>query len=187
MKILLIDNYDSFTYNLVHILQKYVDDVIVVRNDNLNQITISDYDKLVISPGPGIPSEAGDLMPFLKENIHKISCLGICLGLQAIAEVYNSKLLKISKVLHGVVSEIDSFDCKESIFLNIDDPIEIGHYHSWVIDPENIAKDLIITSHSNNLIMSIKHKKYDITGIQFHPESIMTPKGEQMIKNWLRN
>lgn len=185
MRVLLIDNYDSFTYNLVHILEQHCQEVIVVRNDKLANIDINYFDKLVISPGPGIPSESGDLIPFLKQNISKISCLGICLGLQAIAEVFDSKLLKINDVLHGVTSEIDTFESQDIIFKGIEKPIQIGHYHSWVIDPSNLGKELVATSMSNQLIMSISHKKMDIKGIQFHPESIMSPKGEQMIKNWL--
>lgn len=185
MKVLLIDNYDSFTYNLVHILEKYCQEVVVVRNDKLNNIDINDFDKLVISPGPGIPSEAGDLIDFLSQNISKISCLGICLGLQAIAEVFDSKLLKINNVLHGVVSKIEFFDSQDILFKGISHPIEVGHYHSWVVDPENIGDQLRITSKSDGLIMSISHKRFDVKGIQFHPESIMTPKGEKMIENWL--
>jgi anthranilate synthase component 2 len=187
MKVLLIDNYDSFTYNLVHILEKHSCQVDVIRNDKLSQINVSDYSKLVISPGPGIPSEAGDLLPFLNKNISKISCLGICLGLQAIAEVFDSKLLKINNVLHGVVTKLDSYISDEFLFKNINHPIEIGHYHSWVIDPKNISDQLEVTSFSNDLIMSIRHKTLNIRGIQFHPESIMTPKGEKMIVNWLNN
>lgn len=185
MKVLLIDNYDSFTYNLVHILEKYCQEVVVVRNDKLNNIDINDFDKLVISPGPGIPSEAGDLIDFLSQNISKVSCLGICLGLQAIAEVFDSKLLKINNVLHGVVSKIEFFDSQDILFKGISYPIEVGHYHSWVVDPENIGDQLRITSKSDGLIMSISHKRFDIKGIQFHPESIMTPRGEKMIENWL--
>jgi anthranilate synthase component 2 len=187
MKVLLIDNYDSFTYNLVHILEKYCQEVVVVRNDKLDSIEINNFDKLVISPGPGIPSEAGSLIDFLYKNITKISCLGICLGLQAIAEVFDSKLLKINDVLHGVVSRVEFFDSKDILFKGINHPIEIGHYHSWVIDPDNIGMQLKITSKSNGLIMTISHKKLDIKGIQFHPESIMTPKGEKMIENWLKS
>lgn len=187
MKVLLIDNYDSFTYNLVHILEKHCQEVVVVRNDKLDEIEVNDFDKLVVSPGPGIPSEAGNLLQFLNQNITKISCLGICLGLQAIAEVFDSKLFKISNVLHGVVSEIDSFDSKDILFNGINYPIEVGHYHSWAIDSNNIGEQLKITSKSDGLIMSVSHEKLDIKGIQFHPESIMTPKGEKMIENWLKN
>jgi anthranilate synthase component 2 len=125
------------------------------------------------------------LIPFLKQNISKISSLGICLGLQAIAEVFGSKLLKINEVLHGVTSEIDTFESQDILFKGIEKPIQIGHYHSWVIDPNNVGKELVVTSTSNHLIMSISHKKLDIKGIQFHPESILSPKGERMIKNWL--
>ena len=121
----------------------------------------------------------------MNQNISKISCLGICLGLQAIAEVFDSKLLKINNVLHGVVSKIEFFDSQDILFKGISHPIEVGHYHSWVVDPENIGDQLRITSKSDGLIMSISHKRFDVKGIQFHPESIMTPRGEKMIENWL--
>jgi anthranilate synthase component 2 len=187
MRVLLIDNFDSFTFNLVHIIEKYATKVDVIRNNNLENININNYDKLLISPGPGLPNDSGDLIPFLKKNAKKISCLGICLGHQALAQIFGSKLLNISNVKHGVTSIITEYDSTDYLFKDINGNIEIGHYHSWVVDNENLGNNWLITSKSEDLIMSISHKKYDIKGIQFHPESIMTKKGEKILENWLFN
>jgi anthranilate synthase component 2 len=168
-------------------VEKYCDYVDVRRNDELSDIDISQYDKLLISPGPGLPIEAGDLIPFLTKYAKKISCLGICLGHQALAEVFGSKLLKINEVKHGVASEIINFDKNEIIFKGLKTPIVIGHYHSWVIDPDNIGDQWQITSMSDNLVMSIRHTKFDVKGLQFHPESVMTKEGENILKNWINN
>ena len=186
MKIAVIDNYDSFTFNLVHYLEKNNALVTVFRNDELEIDELLDYDKILLSPGPGLPNEAGILLKII-ETYHKTKpILGICLGHQAIAEFFGAKLENQKSVTHGEADEIFKTDENEDLFEDISNPITVGRYHSWIVSNDNFPYDLEITSVNNdNQIMSLRHKNYDIKGIQFHPESILTPNGETIIKNWL--
>lgn len=189
MKIVLIDNYDSFTYNLVHLILK-IDPTIhldIVRNDQFNIQDLEKYDKIMLSPGPGIPAESGLLLACIKTYYHNKSILGICLGHQAIGEVFGAKLINLSNVYHGVATKINVIN-DTRLFNELPNSFEVGRYHSWIVDKDNLPTDLIITSiDENNYIMSLKHTKYDVEGVQFHPESILTPLGEKIIKNWLNN
>ena len=187
MKVLIIDNYDSFTYNIVHFVEQITDDFLVLRNDEIDFSIINKFDKIILSPGPGLPKEAGKLTTVIKEFYTKKSILGICLGHQAIGEVLGLKLRNIQRVKHGEQSFLIEIDNEEIIFKGLSVPIQVGHYHSWVIDESNDFKNWMITAKSENLIMAISHKKYDLKGLQFHPESIMTIEGCQMIKNWLNS
>ena len=186
MKIAGIDNYDSFTFNLVHYLEKHDAFVTVFRNDELEIDELLEYDKILLSPGPGLPNEAGIILKII-ETYHKTKpILGICLGHQAIAEFFGAKLENQKSVTHGEADEIFKTDENEDLFKNISNPITVGRYHSWIVSNDNFPDVLEITSVSNdNQIMSLRHKNYNIKGIQFHPESILTPHGETIIKNWL--
>lgn len=186
MKILIIDNYDSFTFNLVHIVRELGHEVDVYRNDKITVEAAKTYDKIILSPGPGIPDEAGVMKAVIKELGPTHSILGVCLGHQGIAEVYGASLINIPKVLHGVTSEITVKDPSSIMFKNVSPTFTACHYHSWAVQPESITPELIVTAVNNEgLIMGIRHREYDIEGVQFHPESVMTPEGKQMMKNWL--
>ncbi|MCH8318552.1 MAG: aminodeoxychorismate/anthranilate synthase component II [Bacteroidetes bacterium] len=186
MKILVFDNYDSFTYNLVHLIQKVgYHDIEVHRNDKLGLKDINKFDKILLSPGPGIPSEAGSLLKVIEKYAPSKSILGVCLGHQAIAEVFGGKLTNMKNVLHGVTTTVKILNPQDSLFNGLPKKFKIGHYHSWIVD-NDLPESLIVTAiNENNDIMAIKHKKYDVLGVQFHPESILTEYGEQIIKNWL--
>jgi anthranilate synthase component 2 len=184
-QILVIDNYDSFTYNLVHYLEALNCEVTVLRN---NEVTIEDtenYNKILLSPGPGIPSEAGNLLPVLKACTHK-SILGICLGQQAIAEVFGGSLINLKTVYHGVAATIKITAADETLFSGLGNKFSVGRYHSWSVSPITLPDVLEVTStdESGN-IMSIRHKELDIKGVQFHPESILTPNGKHILNNWI--
>lgn len=187
MKILVFDNYDSFTYNLVHLVEKITHTKVdVYRNDQIPLEKVKEYDKIILSPGPGIPVEAGLLLPLIKEYASSKSILGVCLGHQAIGEAFGGKLLNLSTVFHGVATncrlEID--DCR--LFEGLPKEIEVGRYHSWIVSDENFPKELEVTARDeNNYIMALQHKKFDVQGVQFHPESVLTPMGEQILRNWL--
>jgi anthranilate synthase component 2 len=191
MKILVFDNYDSFTYNLVHLVEKILHQKVdVYRNDEIALERVKDYDKIILSPGPGIPEEAGLLLPLIKEYASSKSILGVCLGHQAIGEAFGGKLVNLSTVYHGVATEIQVGSQKSGVrsqlFNGLPDKIEVGRYHSWVVSDENFPGELEITARDeNNFIMGLQHKKYDVQGVQFHPESVLTPKGEQIMRNWL--
>lgn len=187
MKVVIIDNYDSFTYNLVHLVEKIIQDVVVVyKNDSFNTSAIEEFDKIILSPGPGLPQQAGKTLDVIDEFKSKKSILGVCLGHQAIGVAFESKLKNLDAVFHGIDSNIYNVGNKDFLFTNIEMPMQVGRYHSWVIDKETINDELIITSvDEHNNIMSLKHKHFDINGVQFHPESIMTPKGEILMSNWL--
>ncbi|MFV0521662.1 MAG: anthranilate synthase component II [Mangrovibacterium sp.] len=189
MKIIIIDNYDSFTYNLVHAVNKITGEKIdVVRNDELELADLKDYDKIILSPGPGVPSEAGLLMDIIAEYADKKSILGVCLGHQAIGEYFGAKLVNMGSVLHGIASRASLVSPDDKLFKNLGKEFEIGHYHSWLVSSENMPDCLEVTSlDEKNQIMSIKHKSYDVRGVQFHPESVLTPMGEQMIANWVNS
>jgi anthranilate synthase component 2 len=186
MRILVFDNYDSFTYNLVHYLEKVSDSVVdVFRNDKISLEEINRYDKILISPGPGLPSEAGILMNLLRKYAPVKSILGICLGHQAIGEAFGGKLKNLDTVYHGVATEM--LVVKEDIlFHNIPKKFKAGRYHSWVVDEETFPDELEITvKDENGYVMGLRHKKFDVRGVQFHPESILTEYGLEMIKNWV--
>lgn len=188
MKILVIDNYDSFTYNLVHIIRALGHATDIFRNDKITVEEVKKYDKILLSPGPGIPDEAGIMKDVVKEYGPSKSILGICLGHQGIAEVYGARLFNIPKVLHGVTSTGTVSDRSEYLFRNVSDTFQATHYHSWAVLPESIPSELKVTSVNNEgLIMGLSHVRYDVKGLQFHPESIMTPEGPTMIENWINH
>lgn len=185
MKIAVIDNFDSFTYNLVHYIEEMGVSVDVFRNNELENIDLELFNKILLSPGPGIPDEAGELKEIIKKYAPTKSIFGICLGLQAIGEVFGGKLIQLNKVYHGVSTNALKI-CDDYIFNNIPNEIQVGRYHSWVISEENLPTNLIITStDENGLIMSLKHSYYDVRGVQYHPESILTPFGKKILKNWI--
>ncbi|MDU8885347.1 aminodeoxychorismate/anthranilate synthase component II [Yeosuana sp. MJ-SS3] len=186
-KILVIDNYDSFTYNLVHYLEDLGCDVTVKRNDQLTIEDVKPFDKIVLSPGPGIPDEAGLLKSIIKEYAPTKSILGVCLGQQAIGEVFGGSLVNLDTVFHGVATQVTITSEDEILFKGLNKNIEVGRYHSWVVHPD-LPEVLEATSFDeNNQIMSLRHKTYDVKGVQFHPESVLTPDGKRILKNWLNN
>lgn len=187
MKILIIDNYDSFTYNLVHLAEQFADKVLVIRNDEVDFSIIDQYDKIILSPGPGLPEDAGNLKEFVKEFSSRKSILGVCLGHQALGQVFSLKIRNISNVKHGEQSILSEVYKEEVLFKDLKEPIEVGHYHSWVIDETNNFEDWTITAKSKDLIMAISHKYLDLKGVQFHPESVLTPFGKQMLENWIKS
>ena len=186
MKILVFDNYDSFTYNLVHLVEKITNQkVTVLRNDQITLEEVAAYDKIILSPGPGIPSEAGLLLSLIKQYAASKSILGVCLGHQAIGEAFGATLENLSTVYHGVATSI-KIDNSSYLFNGLTDTIEVGRYHSWVIANNNFPDTLkVIATDENGLVMAIEHTSYDVCGVQFHPESVLTPNGETVIKNWL--
>jgi anthranilate synthase component II len=184
-KVIVIDNYDSFTYNLVHYLEDLNCDVTVYRNNEFDLEEIEPFDKIVLSPGPGIPNEAGLLKEVIKKYASTKSILGICLGQQAIGEVFGAELMNLEKVYHGIATTIFITE-NDTLFNDLPSEIEVGRYHSWVIDKNTIPEVLKVTSvDENGEIMSIKHISLDIKAVQFHPESILTPFGKKMLENWL--
>ena len=191
MKILVFDNYDSFTYNLVHLVEKITHEKVEVhRNDQIAMEKIKGYDKIILSPGPGIPVEAGLLLPLIKEYASSKPILGVCLGHQAIGEAFGGKLTNLRSVYHGVATKIEvrseESGTRSSLFDGLPDELEVGRYHSWVVSEENFPKELEITARDENgMIMALQHKTYDVKGVQFHPESVLTPMGEHILKNWL--
>lgn len=226
MKILVFDNYDSFTYNLVHLVEKILHQKVEVhRNDQIPLEKVKDYDKIILSPGPGIPEEAGLLLPLIKEYAASKSILGVCLGHQAIGQAFGGKLVNLSTVYHGVATPIQLINretakpagnrqpatgnekpatgnrqlvtatevtevpstASNSLFEGLPNEFEVGRYHSWVVSEEGFPEELEITARdANNFIMALQHKQYDVQGVQFHPESVLTPKGEDILRNWLK-
>jgi len=186
-KILVIDNYDSFTYNLVHYLQDLNCEVTVKRNDKLSLEEVEGFEKILLSPGPGIPDEAGLLKPIIEKYGSTKTILGICLGQQAIAEVYGGSIENLNKVYHGVSTSIERINDDQVLYKDIPRELEVGRYHSWVVSKE-LPKDLIPTSvDENGEIMSLKHVEHDVRAVQYHPESILTPEGKKMLKNWVES
>ncbi len=187
-KILVIDNYDSFTYNLVHLINELGYQAEVWRNDKFNLADVAAYDKILLSPGPGIPEEAGLLLEVIKTYAPNKSIMGVCLGQQAIAESFGGSLLNLGRPMHGIATPIAVLDNNEPTFKGCLAPIEVGRYHSWVVDPANLPESLAVTAvDGDGQIMALRHKTYDVCGVQFHPESVLTPSGKQMMKNWLEN
>jgi len=188
MKILVLDNYDSFTYNLVHILVElgYGDTTDVFRNDKINLEEVEKYDKILLSPGPGLPKDAGIMPELLKKYSPTKSILGVCLGHQAIGEAFGGELFNMPVVLHGVANDTIRTDVKDALFEELPGSFRVCRYHSWSVVAENLPADLLVTSKdAEGNIMSMRHKKYSVRGVQFHPESILTEHGKQMINNWV--
>lgn len=186
MKVLVIDNYDSFTYNLVHYLEELNCEVTVYRNDEFELNSLNEFDKIVLSPGPGVPDEAGLLKEVIKTYAPTKSILGVCLGQQAIGEVFGGTLLNLDKVYHGVATQISIVKNDDALFRGLNEKLDVGRYHSWVVNPEDFPEVLEITSvDDTGQIMSLKHKEWDVRGVQFHPESVLTPAGKTMLKNWI--
>jgi anthranilate synthase component 2 len=196
MKVLVFDNYDSFTYNLVHLVEKILHQKVDVhRNDQIPLEKVADYDKIILSPGPGVPSEAGMLLPLIKEYAPKKSILGVCLGHQAIGEAFGGKLVNLSTVYHGVATPVkkvrlETSDVKREesdLFDGLPEQFEVGRYHSWIVSEEGFPKELEVTAKDEQgYIMGLQHKSFDVQGVQFHPESVLTPQGEVILRNWLK-
>ncbi len=185
MKILVLDNYDSFTYNLVQYLQELTEDVIdVFRNDEITLDKVDEYDLIVLSPGPGVPKDAGIMPELIKQYASTKVIFGVCLGLQAIGEAFGGELHNLTQVFHGIETTIEITELDDPLYKDIPQGIKVGRYHSWVVKKENLPEDLKITAvDDEGMIMSLQHKKYEISGVQFHPESIMTESGKEMLLN----
>lgn len=188
MEILVFDNYDSFTYNLVHLVEKITGEKVdVYRNDQIALADVTVYNKIILSPGPGIPEEAGLLLPLIREYASTKSILGVCLGHQAIAEAFGGSLINLSTVYHGVATPIKIQNSKSKILNGLPEIIEVGRYHSWIVNEDDFPGELEITARDENgYIMALQHKTYDVQGVQFHPESVLTPDGEKILRNWLK-
>lgn len=187
MKTVIIDNYDSFTYNLAHLVKELGTEVSVVRNDQFRLSELKPFDKIILSPGPGIPTEAGLLMDVVDAYAPVKPILGVCLGHQAIGEYFGGKLTNLSQVFHGIASTI-SITAPDYIYKELPAQVQVGRYHSWVVDNEGLPDCLEVTSVSEEgQIMSLRHKQYDVRGIQYHPESVLTPEGRKIIANWLKH
>ncbi|MGK7396883.1 MAG: anthranilate synthase component II [Candidatus Cyclobacteriaceae bacterium M3_2C_046] len=189
MKILVLDNYDSFTYNLVHMIKElgFGDQMEIYRNDKIDLEQVNRYDKIMLSPGPGIPEEAGIMPELIRQYGSGKSILGVCLGHQAVAEAYGARLLNMPKVLHGIANKAIVLQNDELLFQDVPDNFLVCRYHSWTVVPESVNGDLEITARDEeNHVLAIRHKHYDVRGVQFHPESILTEHGMKMIDNWLR-
>lgn len=187
MKVLVIDNYDSFTYNLVHYLEDLDCEVVVKRNDKLTLEEVNDFEKIVLSPGPGIPDEAGLLKPIIEKYAPTKSILGVCLGQQAIGEVFGGSISNLDTVYHGVATNVALSVDDEELFKGLEKEFPVGRYHSWVVDTD-LPDSLEATSFDENgQIMSLRHKEYDVKGVQYHPESVLTPNGKQILKNWIES
>ena len=186
MKLLIIDNYDSFTYNLVQLVEQAgVSDFLLIKNDELRNLKPTDFDKVMISPGPGVASEAGELLPFLQYYMNTKAILGICLGYEAIAEVCGGKLIQLPEPMHGIRNK-GKVLADAKIFQGLPRNFYIGHYHSWIIEKGSFPSELeSMLEDDNGLIMAFRHRQLDLQGLQFHPESIMTEYGFEMIRNWL--
>ena len=186
-RILVFDNYDSFTYNLVHLVEKITGHKVeVARNDRIPLEDIRRYDKIILSPGPGIPAEAGLLLPLIREYASSKSILGVCLGHQAIGEAFGGKLINLSTVYHGVATPVQVLK-PGGLFQGLPDTLEVGRYHSWVVSDEGLPAELEVTARDENrYIMGLRHKSLPVEGVQFHPESVLTPNGEQLMMNWLK-
>ena len=187
MKIVIIDNYDSFTYNLAHVVKQLGAELKVFRNDRFELNDLEPFDKIILSPGPGIPSEAGKMPEVIKCYAGKKPILGVCLGHQAIGEAFGAHLENLSTVFHGVATPVHIVK-KDYLFEGLPETIEVGRYHSWVVSTENLPECIEVTGLSEEgQIMSLRHRDMDIRGIQYHPESVLTPAGETIIKNWLEH
>lgn len=189
MKILVLDNYDSFTYNLVHAIKELTDaQVDVYRNDKISLEDVAAYDKIVLSPGPGVPDEAGILKPLIAQYGSSKSIFGVCLGCQAIAEVYGGRLLNMNKVYHGVSTPVKITNTDDISFIGLPEVIDVGRYHSWVVAADQIPEGIKVSSvDEEGNVMAIFHESHDVRGVQFHPESVLTPRGKEIIANFLNS
>ena len=186
MKTVIIDNYDSFTYNLAHLVKELGAEVDVLRNDKFELEELEKYDKIILSPGPGIPEEAGLLLEVIRTYAGRKPILGVCLGEQAIGQAFGGKLTNLSEVFHGIQTNV-KIKNKDYIFSGLPTEIPVGRYHSWVVDTDGFPEELVITAiSSEGQIMALKHREYDVHGIQFHPESVLTTDGKQIVGNWLK-
>lgn len=187
MSILVFDNYDSFTYNLVHAVEKLTGKKVTVkRNDEISLEAINQFDSIILSPGPGIPEEAGLLLPLIKQYAATKKILGVCLGHQAIAEAFGGSLINLSKVYHGLSMPCIQQGATTPLFKNLPQIFDVGRYHSWVVNAATLPQELAVTAvDENGYIMAMQHTTYNVQAVQFHPESVLTPLGEQIIKNWL--
>ena len=186
MKTVIIDNYDSFTYNLAHLVKELGAEVDVLRNDKFELEELEKYDKIILSPGPGIPEEAGLVLEVIRTYAGRKPILGVCLGEQAIGQAFGGKLTNLSEVFHGIQTNV-KIKNKDYIFSGLPTEIPVGRYHSWVVDTDGFPEELVITAiSSEGQIMALKHREYDVHGIQFHPESVLTPDGKQIVGNWLK-
>lgn len=188
MKILVLDNYDSFTYNLVYILRELNDQVDIFRNDKISLEEVGKYDKILLSPGPGIPSEAGIMQDVVRTYGPTKSILGVCLGHQGIGEVYGAELENMTEVLHGISDTTFITDPTDRLFKGLPFELKVGRYHSWTVIPESFTSEIKITAiDRQGRVMALSHKNYDVKGVQFHPESVLTEHGKEMLQNWLNN
>jgi len=190
MKILILDNYDSFVYNLVHIIRAlgHGDEMDIFRNDKIALKDVAKYDKILLSPGPGIPEEAGIMMDLIREYAPTKSIMGVCLGHQAIGEVFGAKLVNMDEVLHGIATPNIVKDKGELLFEGVEDRFTVARYHSWLIDADTITDELKVTAvDDEDRVMGVRHKEYDVRGLQFHPESVLTEHGIKIMENWLNN
>lgn len=186
--VLVIDNYDSFTYNLVHLVNELGYEAVVWRNDKFDLEDVEAYHKILLSPGPGIPEEAGQLLTVIKTYASTKSIMGVCLGQQAIAEVFGGSLLNLGRPMHGIATPITIVQKNELLFKDCPEKIDVGRYHSWVVNPADLPTTLTVTAtDGDGQIMALRHQEFDVCGVQFHPESVLTPSGKQMMKNWLEN
>lgn len=189
MKLLVLDNYDSFVYNIVHIIKElgFGDNMDIIRNDKIALEDVAQYDKILLSPGPGIPSEAGILQDVVRKYGAEKSILGVCLGHQGIGEVYGASLINLDEVIHGQAIPTKLIE-KDLLFEGLPERFLTGRYHSWAIDPTSDLSNIVVTScDDKGTIMSIRHKEYDVRGVQFHPESILTENGKRILENWFKN
>ena len=186
-KILIIDNYDSFTYNLVHLVNEIGMQCEVWRNDKFEISEVDAFDRIILSPGPGIPSEAGLLLQVIEKYAASKSIFGVCLGQQAIAEVFGGKLYNLGQPMHGIATPIKIIDLQERLFTGLPESFKVGHYHSWVVDEKAIPDCLAVTAvdETDGSVMALRHKQHDVRGVQFHPESVLTEYGKELMQNWL--
>jgi len=192
-RLLVLDNYDSFTYNLVHLAKEILGETVdVYRNDAITLEEVAAYDRILLSPGPGIPEEAGILLPLIKTFAPIKSLFGVCLGHQAIGEVFGGSLTNLDKVYHGVATHIElcpdlGFSVnRNDWFMGSQNILEVGRYHSWIVSRQNFPSELEATAlDEQGMIMALRHRSYDVQGVQFHPESVLTPNGKKMLENWL--
>lgn len=188
MKILILDNYDSFTFNLVHYVEQFCNDVTVKRNDAIALEQVELFDAIILSPGPGLPKDAGIMSELIKQYAPSKKILGVCLGHQAIGEAFGAKLKNLNQVHHGVAIPVQIIDPSEPMFRGLPQRFETGRYHSWVIDRAVSPSDLIVTAiDSQDRIMAVRHVEFDVRGVQFHPESLLTPNGLKIIENWVNS
>lgn len=186
MRLLLLDNYDSFTYNLFHYLEPLVSEIVVCRNDAFELHTAPEFDRIVFSPGPGLPKDAGVMPQLIKQYHQHIPMLGVCLGMQAIAECFGGTLQNLPTVLHGQSSQCHILAPDETLFKNMPNSFAVGHYHSWVVNEATLPACLEVTAkNEHGLIMALRHRSAPLRGVQFHPESVLTPLGHEILRNWV--